>query len=77
MFTSTTLLPSILIAVYSLVLFNVGLQKYFDKQIKYIVNSSAEVATNYVNQTISSIEADVLLMVIDVNRQSKLFYDKP
>ena len=77
LFTSTTLLPSILIAVFSLVLFNVGLQKYFDKQIKYIVNSSAEVATNYVNQTISSIEADVLLMVIDVNRQSKLFYDNP
>ena len=32
-FTGTTLLPSILIAILSLVLFNVGLQKYFDKKI--------------------------------------------
>ena len=30
-FTTTTLLPSILIALFSLVLFNVGVQKYFDK----------------------------------------------
>ena len=33
-FSITTLLPSILIAIFSLILFNVGLQKYFDKKIK-------------------------------------------
>ena len=45
-FSTTTLLPSILIAIFSLILFNVGLQKYFDKKIKTVVNSSAEVAKN-------------------------------
>ena len=43
-FSTTTLLPSIFIAVFSLILFNVGLQKYFDKKIKTVVNNSAEVA---------------------------------
>ena len=38
-FTATTLLPSILIAILSLILFNVGLQKYFDKKIKSVVNN--------------------------------------
>ena len=33
-FSSTTLLPSIIIAVFSLILFNVGLQRYFDDKIK-------------------------------------------
>ena len=66
-------MPSILIAVFSLILFNVGLQKYFDKKIKSIVNNSAEVATNYVNQTRDSIESDILLMVLDVNKNSGFY----
>ena len=46
-FSTTTLLPSILIAIFSLILFNVGLQNYFDKKIKTVVNNSSEVANNY------------------------------
>ena len=39
-FSTTTLLPSIIIAIFSLVLFNVALQKYFDSKIKTAVNNS-------------------------------------
>jgi two-component system nitrogen regulation sensor histidine kinase NtrY len=70
-------LPSIIIAIFSLILFNVGLQKYFDSKIKTVVNNSAEVAKNYVDQIRSSIEADISLMVLDVNNQSALYYEKP
>jgi two-component system nitrogen regulation sensor histidine kinase NtrY len=76
-FSTTTLLPSIIIAIFSLILFNVGLQKYFDSKIKTVVNNSAEVAKNYVDQIRSSIEADISLMVLDVNNQSALYYEKP
>lgn len=76
-FSSTTLLPSILIAIFSLILFNVGLQKYFDEKIKSVVNNSAELAKNYVEQTRNSIESDILLMVLDVNNQSALYYENP
>ena len=76
-FATTTLLPSILIAIFSLFLLNVVLQQYFEKKIKSVVNSSAEVAKNYVAQTRNSIEADILLMVLDVNNNSSLFYDNP
>ncbi len=76
-FSTTTLLPSILIAVFSLILFNVGLQKYFDRKIKTVVNNSAEVATNYVEQARNSIEADILLMMLDVNSKPHIFYEKP
>ena len=76
-FSTTTLLPSIVIAIFSLILFNVGLQRYFDKEIKSVVNNSAEVAKNYVDQTRNSIEADILLMVLDINNKSSLFYENP
>ena len=76
-FSTTTLLPSILIAVFSLILFNVGLQKYFEEKIRMVVSNSSEVAQNYVDQTRSSIEADILLMLIDVNSKSNMFYDNP
>ena len=76
-FITTTLLPSVLIAVFSLILFNMGIQQFFNKKIKTVVNNSAEVAGKYVNEIKNSIEADILLMVIDVNRNANLYYDNP
>ena len=76
-FSITTLLPSILIAIFSLILFNVILQKYFEKKIKNVINNSAEVSRYYVEHTRNSIEADILLMLLDVNNKSGLFYDNP
>ena len=76
-FSATTLLPSILIAIFSLFLFNVVLQKYFDNKIKSAVNNSAEVAKNYVEQTRNSIESDILLIVLDLNSKASLFYENP
>jgi len=76
-FSTTILFPSIIIAIFSLLLFNVGIQKYFDKKIKSVVNNASEVGKNYVEQSRNSIEADILLMSLDLNNKSGLFYDNP
>ena len=76
-FTATTLLPSILIAIFSLVLFNLSIQQYFNKKVKSAVNNSAEVARYYVEELRNSVEADILLMLIDINSKSGMFYDNP
>jgi len=76
-FSSTTLLPAIIIAIFSLILFNVGLQRYFDDKIKSVLNNSAELANNYVEQTRNSIETDILLMTLDVDSKSSLYYESP
>ena len=76
-FATTTLLPSILIALFSLFLFNVIMQKYFDKKIKTAINNSSELARNYVDQARNSIESDILLVNLDVNNKSDIFYEKP
>ena len=76
-FSTTTLLPSILIAIFSLILFNVGIQNYFDKKIKTVVNNSSEVANNYLEEVRNSIESDIVLVNIDVNNKASLFYENP
>ena len=76
-FLISTLLPSILIAIFSLILFFVGLENYFNQKISTAVNNSYDVAKNYVDDTRNNIEADVLLVAMDINRNAKLFYDNP
>ena len=73
-FSMSTLLPAIFISVFSLILFNVGLQKYFNKKITSAVNNSYGVAQNYVSEVRNSIEADILMIANDVNKNSQLFY---
>ena len=73
-FSMSTLLPAIFISVFSLILFNVGLQKYFNKKITSAVNNSYGVAQNYASEVRNSIEADILMIANDVNKNSQLFY---
>ena len=45
-FSLFAFIPSLIVAIFSLILFNVALQKYFDKKITTAVNNSYEVAKN-------------------------------
>ena len=49
-FALFTLIPSVLISIFSLFLFSFALDKYFDKKITTAVNNSYEIAKNYVNE---------------------------
>ena len=69
--------PSLLIALFSLMLFNVGLQKYFDRKITSAVKNSYEVAKNYMEESKRSVEADIFLVSFDLNRYSSVFSSNP
>jgi two-component system, NtrC family, nitrogen regulation sensor histidine kinase NtrY len=73
-FSLFTLIPSLLVAIFSLFIFNFGLQKYFDKQITNAVNNSYGVAKNYLEESKESVKSDVILMSVGLNRASNLFY---
>ena len=73
-FSGTTLLPSIIIAIFSLFLFNFGIQNFFNEKITQAVNNSYDVAQNYLEETKLTIKADVFLMSVGINRASNLFY---
>ena len=74
LFSLFTFLPSLLIAIFSLFLFNFGVQKFFNDQITRAVNNSYDVAKNYLDESKKTVESDVLLMSVGINRVSNLFY---
>ena len=74
LFSLFTFLPSLLIAIFSLFLFNFGVQNFFNDQITRAVNNSYDVAKNYLDESKKTVESDVLLMSVGINRVSNLFY---
>ena len=74
-FSLFTLIPSILISIFSLFLFSFALEKYFDKKVTTVVNNSYELAKNYVQQVRNKIEADIVLIAFDTNKSAKFLND--
>ena len=73
-FSVFTLIPSLIVAIFSLFLFNFGIQNYFDKQITNAVNNSYDVAKNYLEESKKNVKSDVILMSVGLNRASGLYY---
>ena len=74
LFTLFTFIPSFFIALFSLFIFNFGLQNFFNEQISKAVNNSYDVAKSYSEQNKKLVEGDVFLMSVGLNRASSLFY---
>ena len=74
-FSLFTLIPSILISVFSLFLFSFALEKYFDKKVTTVVNNSYELAKSYVEEVRNKIEADIILIAFDTNKSEKFLND--
>ena len=74
-FSLFTLIPSILISIFSLFLFSFALEKYFDKKVTTVVNNSYELAKSYVQEVRNKVEADIILIAFDTNKSSKFLND--
>ena len=76
-FSLFTVLPSLVVAIFSLFIFNFGIQNYFDKQITKAVNNSFDVAKNYLQESKENVLSDVILMSVGLNRASNFYYSNP
>ncbi len=76
-FSLFTVIPSLVVAIFSLFIFNFGIQNYFDKQITKAVNNSYDVAKNYLEESKENVLSDVILMSVGLNRVSNLYYSNP
>ena len=76
-FSLFTVIPSLIVAIFSLFIFNFGIQKYFDKQITNAVNNSFDVAKNYLEESKGNVLSDVILMSVGLNRASGVYYSNP
>ena len=73
-FSLFTVIPSLIVAKFSLFIFNFGIQNYFDKQITNAVNNSFDVAKNYLEESKENVLSDVILMSVGLNRASGYYY---
>ena len=74
-FSLFTLIPSILISIFSLFLFSFALEKYFDKKVSTVVNNSYELAKSYVDEVRNKIQADIVLIAFDTIKSAKFLND--
>ena len=72
-----TLIPSLLIAIFSLFIFSFALDKYFNEKITTAVNNSYEIAKNYVDEKRNKIESEIVLIAFDLNKYSELYRSNP
>ena len=76
-FSVFTVIPSLVVAIFSLFIFNFGIQNYFDKQITKAVNNSFDVAKRYLEESKENVLSDLILMSVGLNRASSLYYSNP
>ena len=76
-FALFTLIPSLLIAIFSLFIFTFALEKYFDKKITSAVNNSYEIAKNYLDEKRNKIESEIVLIAFDLNKYSDMIKANP
>ena len=67
-FALFTLIPSILISLFSLFLLSYALDKYLDKKITTAVNNSYEIAKSYTEEVRTKTQSEIILIAYDINK---------
>ena len=69
-FALFTLIPSILISLFSLFLLSFALDKYLDKKITTAVNNSYEIAKSYTEEVRTKTQSEIILIAFDLNKSA-------
>ena len=69
-FALFTLIPSILISLFSMFLLSFALDKYLDKKIISAVNNSYEVAKSYTKEARAKTQSEIILIAFDLNKSA-------
>ena len=67
-FALFTLIPSILISLFSLFLLSYALDKYLDKKITTAVNNSYEIAKSYTEEVRTKTQSEIIFIAFDLNK---------
>ncbi len=69
-FSAVAVAPAIIVAVFSALFFNLGIQAWFSERVRTALNESVAVAEAYTNEHRKVIRGDILAMAFDINRQA-------
>lgn len=68
-FSIVTILPTIIVSVFSAVFFNLGIESWFDERVSTALEESVQVAGTYVKEHEYTLRGDAIAMAGDVDRE--------
>jgi two-component system nitrogen regulation sensor histidine kinase NtrY len=77
LFSVLSATPAIIVAVFSALFFNIGVESWFNDKVRTAVNESLAVAEAYLREHQNVIRGDILAMANDLNREGSLLMDNP
>ena len=77
LFSLLAVTPTIVVAVFSVLFFNFGVQAWFSDRVRTALSESLAVADAYLNEHQQSIRADVLAIAQDLDRKSHILLRDP
>ncbi len=77
MFVALAVAPAIIVAVFSALFFNLGIQAWFNDRIRTALDQSIAISEAYVREHHEFIRADILSMVATLNRQDPQLLASP
>jgi two-component system nitrogen regulation sensor histidine kinase NtrY len=72
LFSLVAVIPTIVVAVFSYLLFNFGVQAWFSERVRVALSASQAVAEAYLHEHQQTIRADVVSMANDLNRDAAI-----
>ena len=77
LFSVVAVTPAIIVSVFSVVFFSLGIEAWFSERVRTVVQQSAAVAEAYLKEHRQVIRGEVLAMARDLNRAAPLLMDNP
>lgn len=77
MFTAIAIVPTLMVATFSILFFNVGIKSWFDHQVSAALEDSVVVATAYIEEYKEAIRSDALALGEAVQRESSSIMSTP
>ena len=77
LFSVVTVLPTLIVSVFSALFFNLGIQTWFDDRVQTAVNESLVVAEVYLAEHKENIRGDAIAMAADLSQVAELAITDP
>jgi two-component system nitrogen regulation sensor histidine kinase NtrY len=77
LFSVVAVTPTIIVAIFSLLFFNLGVDAWFSDRIKTVVDESLSVAEAYLQEHQHNVTADVLAMAQDITQSAPSLLENP
>jgi two-component system, NtrC family, nitrogen regulation sensor histidine kinase NtrY len=68
LFSLISVVPVIIVATFSVIFFNMGIEKWFNTRVQTAISESSAVADSYLREHKNAIQGDALAMASDINR---------